>query len=419
MGDQLSDARQRLFDAAEKAGVAPDLFESLKYPKETLAASIPLRRDDGQLEMVKAWRCRYDDLLGPTKGGLRFHPSTNADEVQTLAFWMMVKCALMHLPFGGGKGGMSVDYKSLSIGEKERLVRAFAERYAHIFGPARDVPAPDVGTGPMEMSWIAEAWGWMNHRHSPDVITGKPPVDGGLDGRTPATGRGAFLALDEMREALGLGEDDRRIALQGYGSGGKWFARFAQEAGWTIVAVADSGGTAFDGDGLDLDALDEAKDGGGSVAEADGVETMDSDAVLGVETDVLVPAALGGAVTEDNASELDCKAIVEIANGPVLPEADDILRQRGIRIAPDVLANAGGVFVSWLEWVAGRSGDFPTDDQVNERLETRMRDRAAAVRDMAEELDSDLRTAAYAVAARRLNTALEARGACEHNGSGR
>ncbi|RED14398.1 Glu/Leu/Phe/Val family dehydrogenase [Pontivivens insulae] len=411
MGDQLSAARDRLFDAARKTGVECELLETLKYPQETLAASIPVRMDDGALKMVKAWRCRYSDLLGPTKGGLRFHPSTNADEVQTLAFWMTVKCALMQLPYGGGKGGISVDYKSLSQSERERLTRAFAERFAHIFGPARDIPAPDVGTGPMEMAWIADTIGQVRHEHVPGLITGKPPIAGGLEGRAPATGQGAFLVLDTLAEALGVADGDKTIALQGYGSGGRHFARFAADAGWKIIAVADSGGTAFDAEGLDLDVLDKVKADGGSVVDAEGVESRKSDAILSVEADVLVPAAMGGQITSDTVGALSCKAIVEIANGPVLPEADAALRDAGIKVAPDILANAGGVFVSWLEWVVNRSGVPMSNDEVTKRLTDRITARAKAVAQKAEELDSDMRTAAYAVAAEQLDKALVARGA--------
>ncbi|WP_316015234.1 Glu/Leu/Phe/Val dehydrogenase [Roseobacter sp. HKCCA0434] len=409
MGDQLSNARQRLVDAMKMADVTEDLAERLSYPRETLAASLPLRRDDGSLLLLKAWRCRYDDLLGPTKGGLRFHHSTNADEVQTLAFWMTVKCAVMHLPFGGGKGGIQVDYGDLTLAEKERLTRTFVEHYARVFGPARDIPAPDVGTGAREMAWIADYWGQLHHQHSPDVVTGKPPVAGGLEGRAPATGRGAFLALEELAEALGVADGEKRVAVQGYGSGGRHFVRFAHDAGWKIVAVADSGGTVVDPEGLDPDALDKAKEDGGSVADMDG-DTRDSDAIFEVECDVLVPAALGGQIDEEMVGKLNCKAIVEIANGPVLPEADEALREAGIEVAPDVLANAGGVYVSWLEWVAGRSGEIIAPDEVDRRLKERMTERAKAVRETAAEFECDLRTAAYIEAARRLDDAVTARG---------
>ncbi len=414
MGTKLTAARARLFEAAERAGVTEELFETLRYPAETVAASIPLRRDDGRLELVKAWRCRYDDHLGPTKGGLRFHPSVDADEVQTLAFWMVAKCALMDLPFGGGKGGIQVDYKALSPFERERLTRASAMRFGWVFGPDRDVPAPDVGTGPSEMAWIADSYGAAYGSHQPHVVTGKPVVLGGLAGRAGATGDGAFLALEALADRLGLGEDRRRIAVQGFGSGGRRFAEVASRKGWQVVAVADSGGTAFAGDGLDLAAIAEAKATGGSVADAEGVEAMPAEAVLTLDCDLLVPAALGGQVHGDNVDDLRCRAILEIANGPVDASADAALRDRGIEVVPDILANAGGVFVSWLEWVQGRTRlPFAVDD-IAERLQARMHARARAVAEMADDLEGGLRLGAYALAARRLSDAICSKGAAAY-----
>lgn len=416
MGDLLSAARARLFDAADTAGISRDLLQTLSYPRETVAISLPLRRDDGSLDLVKAWRCRYDDHLGPTKGGLRFHPSVCADEVQTLAFWMTVKCALMDLPFGGGKGGISVDYRDLTVHERERLTRLFAASFAHVFGPDRDIPAPDVGTGAVEMAWIADTFGKHRGGHTRHVVTGKPASLGGLAGRKAATGDGAFLALSALAEELGLADGDRRVAVQGFGSSGRQFARRAAADGWTIVAAADSGGTVLDPDGLDIDALEKAKDESGSVASSDLGETADADAVLTVECDLLVPAALGDQITEDNAADIRARAILEIANGPVSPAADPILLDRGIAVAPDILVNAGGVFVSWLEWVQGRTQIRFEPDEVKEKLETRMRERARAVADKAGELESDLRTAAYALAAERLAAAVSAAGAGSYSG---
>jgi len=407
MGRILSKARKRLFDAAECAGVTSELFEQLKYPRETTAISLPLRRDDGRLEMVKAWRCRFDDHLGPTKGGVRFHPDVTQEEVEALAFWMTMKCALMHLPFGGAKSGVAVDPHALSPFERERLTRIFAVRFGHVFGPERDVPAPDLGTGATEMAWIVDAYGRETGAHHPHVVTGKPPVLGGLAGRKDATGDGAFHVLETLASRLGVADGARRIAVQGFGAGGRRFAERAAAAGWRVVAVADSRGTAFDGDGLDVAALGRAKDAGCGVTDADGVaETLDPEALLGVTCDLLVPAALGGQVTEAGVRDLGCRAILEIANGPVDPAADESLRERGIEVAPDVLANAGGVFVSWLEWVQGRSGMPFEDEEVARRLERRMAERARAVEATGRELDLPLRGAAYALAARRLSKAV-------------
>ena len=414
MGNLLSAARKRLFDAADMVGVTDELFEMLKYPRETVAMSIPFRRDDNGLELVKAWRCRYDDHLGPTKGGLRFHPTVDADHVQTLAFWMTVKCALMDLPFGGGKGGAAIDFGSLSPHERERFTRSFTASFAHVFGPDRDIPAPDVGTGPSEMAWIADTYGDRAGHQVRHVITGKPPAIGGLSGREGATGDGALIAFETLADRLGI-EKGARIAVQGFGSGGRRFALQAAEQGWTIVAVADSSATVSDPDGLDVPALAEAKADGGALSDAGAGTKGDPGDVLTIDCDVLVPAALGGAITADNAGDLSCSAIVEIANGPVDPDADTILRDRGIHVVPDVLANAGGVFVSWLEWVQGRTQVPFTDEEVRQRLQDRMTSRAGAVADTADDLDCDLRTAAYALAAQRLSAAICAKGSSAYS----
>lgn len=414
MGQQLSEARKRLFEAGELAGVDCELFDVLRYPRETVSVSLPLRRDDGTVTAVKCWRCRYSDHLGPTKGGLRFHLSVTADETQTLAFWMTVKCALMNLPYGGGKGGAQVDMKTLSAHERERLVRGWTAAYASVIGPDRDIPAPDVGTGEPEMAWIADAYGSIKGYHQRDVVTGKPPVLGGLPARSGATGDGAFIVLESLATALGLGEDERRVAVQGFGSGGRRFAFNAARNGWKVVAIADSGGTVRDPDGLSVDAVAEAKDETGEVSKTRGVKAEDSDAILSTDCDLLVPAALGGQITADNAGDLGCKAILEIANGPVLPEADETLRKNGVEVAPDILANAGGVFVSWLEWAHGRSAMPISERDAADRLRERMEDRAEAVARTARELDAPLRVAAYALAARRLAEAINAQGADQY-----
>ena len=410
MGELLSAARARLFEAAKAAGLPKEVLKPLSYPKETISVSQPLRRDDGSLDLIKAWRCRYDDHLGPTKGGIRFHPSVSADEVQSLAFWMTVKCALVDLPFGGGKGGAQIDFRELSPQERERFTRDFAASFAHVIGPDRDIPAPDVGTGATEMAWIADTFGKHRTGHNRHVVTGKPPVLGGLPGRANATGDGAFIVLKAMEEALGLDDTEKRIALQGFGSGGRRFARRAVEDGWKLVAIADSRGTVRNEDGLDLDAVEKAKDEKGSVTDMEDGDTDDAKAVLSTECDLLVPAALGGQITADNADRIRASAILEIANGPVSADADDILRERGIRIAPDVLANAGGVFVSWLEWVQGRTQIPFAQDEVETRLQERLQDRAKAVIETANELDVDLRKAAYVLAAQRLAKAVSASG---------
>ncbi|WP_379546201.1 Glu/Leu/Phe/Val dehydrogenase [Qipengyuania sp. DSG2-2] len=416
MGQLLSAARERMARAAEKLELAAETVDRLDYPAETLAFSIPLRRDDGSLKQLKGWRCRYNSTLGPTKGGIRFHPSVSEDEVQTLAFLMTMKCALMGLPFGGGKGGVSVDAGDLSLMEKERVARGYVRAAARILSPDRDVPAPDVATGTQEMAWMVDEYGQIAGGIAPHAFTGKPVALGGIEGRTPATGRGGLIALEAVREQLGLeGKDSLTIALQGFGNAGSWFARAASEAGHTIVAVSDSSGMVSNDDGLDVEALVKAKKDGGSVTDyGDGDTSDDGIAIIEAECDVLVLAALGGVIADaDDVKKLSCKAIVEIANRPVLPAADEPLREAGIDVVPDILANGGGVTISHAEWVQGRTGLDWDAEEVDDYLEEKMESAAGEVRDLMDEQGLDMRTAAYGVALKRLCAAISATGTAD------
>ncbi|MEO0500949.1 MAG: Glu/Leu/Phe/Val dehydrogenase [Pseudomonadota bacterium] len=412
MGDELHAARGRMYRAADAIDFDGELVQRLDYPTETLAASIPLRRDDGTLLQLKAWRCRYDATLGPTKGGIRFHETVDADEVQTLAFLMTMKCARLDLPFGGGKGGVAVDAHDLTAMEKERVARGWVRAFARLIGPDRDIPAPDVATGTCEMAWMTDEYGALAGSIQPAAFTGKPVALGGIEGRTPATGRGALIALEAVRGQLGLGDGDLTIAIQGFGNAGSWFARAAVEAGHRIVAVSDSSGMVSHADGLDIEALAKAKDEDGSVTETgqDGARTGDGSDIIAAECDVLALAALGGVVTPDNADILCCRAILEIANGPVEPGADEALREAGIEVVPDILANAGGVTISHAEWSQNRSGMAWAEDDVAAYLKRKMEQAADDVIEMMAERDLDMRTAAYGAAMMRLCTAISARG---------
>ena len=427
MGDILAAAQERMTRAAELMELEEEVVAHLRNPIETLAASVNIRRDDGSALALKGWRCRYNSALGPTKGGIRFHQSVHLDEVETLAFLMTMKCALMGLPFGGGKGGVEVDAHDLSTMEKERLARGYVRAMAKILGPDRDVPAPDVATGEREMAWMVSEYSEIAGSIQPHAFTGKPVALGGMAGRTPATGRGAHIALEEMRDLVGLGEEGSlAIALQGFGNAGRWFAHAAEEAGHKIVAVADSSGTVSDPDGLDIDALSKAKDEAGKVTayagdgEDEGAQTSDDpEAVLATECDVLVLAALGGVIAdEDDAKALKCKAIVELANRPVLPAADAALADAGIEVVPDILANGGGVTISHAEWVQGRQGIDWSADDVDDYLEDAMADAADNVREVMQKHDTDMRTAAYAVALKRLCAAISAHGTRADFGQG-
>ncbi|MBZ6379481.1 glutamate dehydrogenase [Pacificimonas flava] len=413
MSDELRAARDRMYRAAEYFDVADELVERLDYPSETLAASIPLRCDDGTLLQLKAWRCRYNSTLGPTKGGVRFHQSVCLGEVQTLAFLMTMKCALMGLPFGGGKGGVHVDASGLSAMEKERLTRGYVRAFARILGPERDIPAPDVATGEQEMAWMASEYSELEGRILPGAFTGKPVVLGGARGRTAATGRGALIALEEMRPKLDLPNGGLKIALQGLGNAGIWFAKSAVEAGHRIVAASDSSGMVSDPDGLDIETIAKLKAEGNHLSDLDGADLSDGADIVSADCDVLALAALGGVITSENADQVDAPVILEIANIPILPEADETLRNKGIEVVPDILANGGGVTVSHAEWVQNREGLSWSEERVDDYLESQMKKATCRTSEAMDAQHVDMRTAAYGAAMVRLCEAISVSGTAE------
>jgi glutamate dehydrogenase (NADP+) len=407
--DLFDAAFKRVHDTAMHIGTHADVLAALHYPKETLAANLLLRRDDGSLAAHKAWRCRYSDALGPTKGGLRFHADSNLREVMALALWMTCKCAVVDLPFGGAKGAICVDTRELSDMELQRLTQAYVQAFRGLLGPDRDIPAPDVATGPREMAWIADEYARCLGYPEPAVVTGKPLAFGGSEGRSGATGFGGFLVLQELAQRLELKAEDIRVAIIGFGNAGSAFADQVQRAGYRIVGLADSGGAISCRAGLDLGAVRAAKAECGSVRgyQAKGVKRYrDPAALVELDCDLLVPAALQNQIHAHNAGQVKARVILELANGPTTPEADVILENNGIHVVPDILANAGGVTVSYFEWLQNRSRDRWTAETVRARLREVMEGAARRVSDTALELDSSLRTAAYAVALRRLQSAM-------------
>ena len=407
MGEMFRAARKRLEEAVELAGSPPDVYERLKYPKQTLAATLTIRLDNGALRSFKSWRCRYSDLRGPTKGGIRFHPDVGIDEVMALAFWMTFKTACVNLPFGGAKGGVCVDPGSLSKRELERLSRAYVRAFQDFIGPDRDIPAPDVNTGGIVMAWMADEHDRLTGHPEPAALTGKPTALGGSQGRNAATGRGAFHVLEALRDRLEL-DRNAAIAIQGFGNAAVDFAKLAADAGHHIVAVSDSGGATCDSSGLDPQALFDHKAKTGSVAGYAG--DMDADGLLGTECDLLVPAALGGVLTADNADSVKARAILEVANGAVVSDADACLAEAGVTVVPDILANAGGVTVSYFEWVQNRSGDYWSLETVQKRLDQRITRESALIAERADSDDLTLRQAAYGHALERLCEAIDATG---------
>lgn len=408
----LDHALVRLDEAAAHLNIDADVIEKLKYPRETTKVRLMIRMDDGSRKSFIAWRCRYDDTRGPTKGGIRFHPDATEDEVETLAFWMTFKCAVMNLPYGGGKGAVQVDPRQLSKAEVERLSRSYIQAFARILGPDRDIPAPDVYTNSMIMGWMADEYSQIVGQASPAVITGKPIALGGSLGRGDATARGGYYLVRHLSSELGLGET-MRVAIQGFGNAGQHMASLLVADGHKIVAVSDSEGGVYSPVGLHVDLLLQAKAEGRSVVSTvgqGGHEHLAAGTLVGVDCDLLVPAALENMIHEGNAGTVKAKLVLELANGPITSEADTILAKRGVVVLPDILANAGGVTVSYFEWVQNRQGFYWTLQEIHDRLRTIMEREGRAIWDLSLEKKVSMRTAAYVHALGRLAEAIEAHG---------
>ncbi|MFD2258267.1 Glu/Leu/Phe/Val dehydrogenase [Chelativorans composti] len=409
---QLEQALVRLDEAAQYLNIDHDVIEKLKFPRETTQARLMIRMDDGSRKSFLAWRCRYDDTRGPTKGGIRFHPNANAAEVETLAFWMTFKCAVMNLPYGGGKGAVQVDPRSLSKAEIERLSRAYIQAFARIIGPDRDIPAPDVYTNSMIMGWMADEYSQIVGNYEPAVITGKPIALGGSKGRDDATARGGYYLVRHLAGELGLGES-MKVAIQGFGNAGQHIARLLGGDGHKIVAVSDSEGAVYCEFGLNLQLLLEAKAAGQSVVSTvgqSGHEALSADDLIAVDCDLLVPAALEDMIHQGNAEQVKARVILELANGPVTPEADRILAKKNVVVLPDILANAGGVTVSYFEWVQNKQGYYWDVEEIHQRLKIIMEREGRAIWNIAQEKKIPMRTAAYVHALARLAQAIEAHG---------
>ncbi len=405
-------ALQRLDTAARHLNLDGDVLEKLRYPRETTKVRLMIRMDDGSRKSFMAWRCRYDDTRGPTKGGIRFHPDTNEGEVETLAFWMTFKCAVMNLPYGGGKGAVRVDPHTLSKAELERLSRAYMQAFSRIIGPDRDIPAPDVYTNAMIMGWIADEYSSIVGQATPAVVTGKPIALGGSLGRDDATARGGYYLVNHLASELRLPKQ-ARIAIQGFGNAGSHIARLFAADGHRIVAVSDSHGAIARPSGLDLSRVAAAKAETGSVvalAKADGVEQISPDELVDFDCDVLVPSALEDMIHAGNAEQVKAKVILELANGPVTPEADEILNRKGVVVLPDILANAGGVTVSYFEWVQNKQCFSWQLEDIHARLAAMIEKEGREIWNRSLELKTSLRTAAYVHALARLAEAIEAHG---------
>jgi glutamate dehydrogenase (NADP+) len=417
---ETSPQRSHLFDgtgarleaAASVAEVSDDTLERLRLPRSVLKVSIPVRMDDGSLRTFPGYRVRYDSTLGPTKGGVRFHPRVNVDEVQSLAFWMTFKCATVDLPFGGGKGGVTVDTKKLSLAELERLSRGYIDQIADFIGPDVDIPAPDMYTNAMVMGWMLDEYSTICRAFTPAAVTGKPIPLGGSYGRDTATADGAFHVLSTLRPRLELEPDAPTVAIQGFGNAGAQLATLLEADGYKVVAVADSRRAVLNEDGLDVQAVRRAKDEDGTVPAGAG-EEIDPEDLLELDVDIVVPAALENVITADNADRVKASVVLEVANGPTAIEADETLAANRVTVIPDILANAGGVTVSYFEWVQNRGGMRWSADEVGDRLRERMVRESEAIWRLAQDRDVTLRTAAYAQGLERISAAVDATGTAE------
>ncbi|MBD2394949.1 Glu/Leu/Phe/Val dehydrogenase [Cyanobacterium aponinum FACHB-4101] len=419
MSSLFADASLRLEKALQYVTISEDASERLKYPKASLSVSIPVRMDDGSLKIFQGYRVRYDDTRGPGKGGVRYHPSVCLDEVQSLAFWMTFKCALLNLPFGGAKGGITVNPKLLSKAELERLSRGYIEAIADFIGPDVDILAPDVYTNEMIMGWMMDQYSIIRRRISPGVVTGKPLTMGGSQGRDTATATGAFYVITSVLPQFNQKPETTTVAVQGFGNAGAEIAHLLAKSGYKVVAVSDSQGGIYSPHGLDISSIREYKRKHLSIK---GVychntvcnivehENITNEQLLTLDVDVLIPAALEKQITVENASGVRAKFIFEVANGPITSEADKILEAKGIHVFPDILINAGGVTVSYLEWVQNRNGLYWTLKEVQEKLKEKMIEEAEAVWKIHQELGVSFRTCAYIYGLNRLNMAMSAKG---------
>ncbi len=378
------------------------LLTRLTTPDKSIRYRISLQRDDRTIRIFDAFRVQFNDDLGPYKGGLRFHPQVTLDEITALAFWMYLKTAVVNIPFGGAKGGIAVEYKALSMAERERLTKRFAIMLTNDVGRDTDIPAPDVNTGPREMGWMLDAWRMTSGHYDRGMITGKPVELGGSEGRAEATGRGVVTALAEASRDLGIDPHGATAAVQGFGNVGRSAAFELARQGCKVIAVSDVSGAVFDPGGLDVEALADHSARTGSVAGFPGGKPIDHRAVLCAKCDYFVPAALEEVITAEIARDVQARIVAEGANGPTTEEADAILHDRGVCVVPDVLANAGGVTVSYFEWVQNRQEFYWTRQEVYDRLHTRMTNAYRQVADRARDERISLRQAAYETAIERV-----------------
>uniref|UniRef100_A0A7C3J4D0 Glutamate dehydrogenase n=1 Tax=Candidatus Methanomethylicus mesodigestus TaxID=1867258 RepID=A0A7C3J4D0_9CREN len=405
-------AMAQLDKCAEIIKLDPNLHEILKYPKRVLCVYVPVMMDNGKVKVFKGFRSQHNDALGPFKGGVRFHPDVTMEEVMALSIWMTWKCAVASIPLGGGKGGIACDPKSMSLGELERLSRGYFAAIRHIVGPQLDIPAPDVNSSPREMAWFLDEYNKYLGYNAPGVVTGKPVEIGGSEGRGEATGRGLSFVAREAAKKLGIEFKKASVVVQGFGNVGYYSAKFMEEFGCKIIGLSDSKGGIYNPDGLSVEKVMKYKQNTGGVQNFPGATNVTNEELLELKCDILIPAALENQITEKNANKIKARLVLEGANGPTTPKADNILYEMGTMVVPDILANAGGVSTSYFEWVQNLQNYYWPYEEVVQKLDKLMVKAFNNVYDTYLRYKVEMRMAAYICAVERVTKAMKLRGWC-------
>lgn len=407
--DVLKSTQTIIHEALEKLGYPEEVYELLKEPVRMLTVKIPVRMDDGTVKIFTGYRAQHNDAVGPTKGGVRFHPDVTENEVKALSIWMTLKCGIVNLPYGGGKGGIICDPRKMSFRELENLSRGYVRAISQIVGPTKDIPAPDVFTNSQIMAWMMDEYSRIDEFNSPGFITGKPLVLGGSHGRESATAKGVTICIREAARKKGIDLKGARVVIQGFGNAGSFLAKFMHDAGAKVIGISDAYGALHDPEGLDIDYLLDRRDSFGTVTTLF-KNTITNKELLELDCDILVPAAIENQITEENAHNIQAKIVVEAANGPTTLEATEILTNRGILLVPDVLASAGGVTVSYFEWVQNNQGYYWTEEEVEEKLEKVLVQSFNTVYNTSRSRRVNMRLAAYMIGVRRVAEASRFRG---------
>ncbi|MCX6747634.1 MAG: Glu/Leu/Phe/Val dehydrogenase [Candidatus Nomurabacteria bacterium] len=401
MQNPFQNAMEQLDKVSKLKDFDIEFITQLRQPNRDIRISIPVKMDDGTTKIFEGYRVQYNNAMGPYKGGIRYHQDTEINEVKALAFWMTIKCAVAGIPMGGGKGGITVNPKELSKGELERLSRGFIQRLSDVVGPQKDVPAPDVNTTPEIMMWMADEFEKITGDKTKAVITGKPLGHGGSEGRGTATAQGGFYVFEALKAEMDL-PDKCTVIIQGFGNAGLHAANIWQNAGHKVIAVSDSKSGVFNEDGLSIKALEEYKKTTGALSGFPGVKEITNLELLALECDLLIPAAFENQITDANANNVKAKVVLELANGPITPNADDILFSKGIHVIPDVLANSGGVTVSTFEWEQNLKGEHWTEKEVFTKLDAMLSDSAKKIFEISKEVNTTLRNSAFILALERI-----------------